>query len=96
MPAIATTRTPDRAASASQARSAEMYHLHTAAGYEAGVREPGCWDHIGRHMRHDAEPVRLTPRRVHRSHAPRRYALSDLCIAFLLVGVIAGIVFGVL
>ena len=88
------TATTSRADSAAQARSAEIYHLHTAAGYEAGVREPGCWDHIGRHMRADAEPVRRTPRRVTRPR-PRRQALRDLALAFVTVGLLAAITFGV-
>ena len=90
MPATAIA---SRADSAAQARSAEFYHLHTAAGYEAGVREPGCWDHIGRHMRADAEPVRRTPRRVTRPR-PRRQALRDLTLAFVTVGLLAGLIFG--
>ena len=90
MPATAIA---SRADSAAQARSAEIHHLHTAAGYEAGVREPGCWDHIGRHMRADAEPVRRTPRRVTRPR-PRRQALRDLTLAFVTVGLLAGLIFG--
>lgn len=93
MPATATA-IASRADSAAQARSAEIYHLHTAAGYEAGVREPGCWDHIGRHMRADAEPVRRTPRRVTRPR-PRRQALRDLALAFVTVGLLAALIFGV-
>ncbi len=92
---------------ASRARSAEIYHLSSAAGYEAGVREPGSWDHIGRHMRADAEPVRRTRRTVRRPGLVTRLlrvlrplrdsqALADLVIAFLLVGVIAATAFGVI
>lgn len=94
MPATATA---SRADSAAQARSAEIHHLHTAAGYEAGVRDPGCWDHIGRHMRADAEPVRRTPRRVTRPRPrprPRRQALRDLTLAFVTVGLLAALIFG--
>lgn len=83
-----------RATGASRGRSAEIYNLHTAAGYEAGVREPGCWDHIGRYMRADAEPVRRTPRRVTRPR-PRRQALRDLALAFITVGLLAALIFGV-
>ena len=93
-----------RTTGASRARSAEIYHLSSAAGYEAGVREPGCWDHIGAHMRADAEPVRRTPRTVRRPGLVTRVlrplrdsqALADLVIAFLLVGVIAATAFGVI
>ena len=92
MPATATA---SRADSAAQARSAEIHHLHTAAGYEAGVREPACWDHIGRHMRADAEPMRRTPRRVTRPR-PRRQALRDLALAFVTVGLLAALIFGVI
>ncbi len=63
---------------------------NTAAGYEAGVQEPGCWDHIGRHMQADAEPVRRTPRR----HAPTPQPASTLarvCLAVMLVSIVAAV-----
>ncbi|KDB53914.1 hypothetical protein X805_04680 [Sphaerotilus natans subsp. natans DSM 6575] len=98
-------RLPDsRDSSAPRARSAEIYHLHQAAGYEAGVQEPGCWDHIGRHMQADAEPVRRTPtRRLSRPSRMARiwacvksYAMADVVIAFLFLSVLAATAFGVL
>lgn len=76
--------------SASRGRSAEIYHLHTAAGYEAGVREPACWDHIGRHMRADAEPVRLA-RRPARQQQPGS-TLSRICMAVMLLSIVAAAV----
>ena len=85
-----TQRTPTSALSASRGRSAEIHHLHTAAGYEAGVREPGCWDHIGRHMRADAEPVRLA-RRPARQQQPGS-TLSRICMAVMLLSIVAAAV----
>lgn len=87
MPAAA----PISAPGASRGRSAEIHHLHTAAGYEAGVREPGCWDHIGRHMRADAEPVRRTPRH-HVSTRRPTSMLARACLVVMLLSIVAAVV----
>ena len=86
-----TQRTTPSAPGASRGRSAEIYNLHTAAGYEAGVREPGCWDHIGRHMRKDAEPVRLA-RRPAQPPQPSSTLLTRACLAVMLLSIVAAAV----
>lgn len=63
---------------------------NTATGYESGVREPGCWDHIGRHMQADAEPVRRTPRR-HASTPHPTSTLARVCLAVMLLSVVAAL-----
>ena len=78
-----TQRTTTSAPGASRGRSAEIYHLPTAA------REPGCWDHIGRHMRADAEPVRRTTRNV-KPEQPHS-TLARICLVVMLLSVVAAV-----
>ena len=88
-----TQRTTPSAPGASRGRSAEIYNLHTAAGYEAGVREPGCWDHIGRHMRKDAEPVRRTTRHAKPEQPPQPHGtLARVCLVVMLLSLVAAVV----
>lgn len=85
--------TPPSASGASRGRSAEIYHLHAAASHKAGEREPGCWDHIGRHMRADAEPVRRTTRHAKPEQPPQPHGtLARVCLVVMLLSLVAAVV----
>lgn len=82
--------TPLRAANTSHyGRAGKARHNDQAliAGYEAGMRDPGAWHHIGQHMRADAAPVSKRPRWLGRS-IPRRDN-SDRLITIRLVIAVA-------
>ena len=99
-------RLPDpHDSSAPRARSARIYQLPQAASHESAAREHGSWEqHIGRHMRADAEPVRrMPPRRLSRPSRMARiwaclksYAMADVVIAFIFLSVLAATAFGAL
>ena len=54
------------------------------------MRDPGCWDHIGRHMSADADPIR-PPKRTGLQSQPHS-ALARAGLAVMLMSLLFAVV----